>query len=59
MRTKGGNNPIDLLVGSRIRMFRKGRGMSQAQLGEKLGVNSSKSKNTRTARIAWAPAGYK
>ena len=38
MRTKGGGNPIDLLVGSRIRMFRKGRSMSQAQLGEKLGV---------------------
>jgi transcriptional regulator with XRE-family HTH domain len=38
MRTKGGGNPIDLLVGSRIRMFRKDRGMSQTQLGEKLGV---------------------
>ena len=38
MRTKGGGNPIDLLVGSRIRTFRKSRGMSQAQLGEKLGV---------------------
>ena len=38
MRTKGGGNPIDILVGSRIRKFRKGRGMSQAQLGEKLGV---------------------
>jgi transcriptional regulator with XRE-family HTH domain len=38
MRTKGGGNPIDLLVGSRIRMFRKGRKMSQAQLGKKLGV---------------------
>ena len=38
MRTRGGGNPIDLLVGSRIRKFRKGRGMSQAQLGEKLGV---------------------
>ena len=38
MRTTGGGNPIDLLVGSRIRKFRKGRGMSQAQLGEKLGV---------------------
>ena len=38
MRTKGGGNPIDILVGSRIRMFRKGRSMSQAQLGEKLGV---------------------
>ena len=38
MRTKGGGNPIDLLVGSRIRMFRKGRSMSQAQLGKKLGV---------------------
>jgi transcriptional regulator with XRE-family HTH domain len=38
MRTKGGGNPIDVLVGSRIRMFRKGRGMNQAQLGEKLGV---------------------
>ena len=38
MSTKGGGNPIDLLVGSRIKMFRKGRGMSQAQLGEKLGV---------------------
>jgi len=38
MRTSGGDNPIDLLVGSRIRMLRKGRGMSQAQLGKKLGV---------------------
>src|SRR5580700_8968088 len=38
MRTREGGNPIDLLVGSRIRKFRKGRGMSQAQLGEKLGV---------------------
>ena len=38
MRTKGGGNPIDLLVGSRIRMFRKGRKLSQALLGKKLGV---------------------
>jgi transcriptional regulator with XRE-family HTH domain len=38
MRTKVGGNPIDLLVGSRIRRFRKGRKMSQAQLGKKLGV---------------------
>ena len=38
MRTKGGGNPIDLLVGSRIRRFRKGRKMSQAQLGKELGV---------------------
>jgi transcriptional regulator with XRE-family HTH domain len=38
MRTKGGGNPIDVLVGSRIRRFRKGRKMSQAQLGKKLGV---------------------
>ena len=38
MSTKGGGNPIDLLVGSRIRMFRKGRKLSQAQLGKKLGV---------------------
>ena len=38
MRTKGGGNPIDILVGSRIRMFRKGRGMNQTQLGERLGV---------------------
>jgi transcriptional regulator with XRE-family HTH domain len=38
MRTKVGGNPIDLLAGSRIRRFRKGRKMSQAQLGKKLGV---------------------
>jgi transcriptional regulator with XRE-family HTH domain len=38
MRNKGGGNPIDVLVGSRIRRFRKGRKMSQAQLGKKLGV---------------------
>src|ERR1700733_13887422 len=38
MRTRGGGNPIDLLVGSRIRKFRKGRKLSQAQLGKKLGV---------------------
>ena len=35
---QGRGNPIDLLVGSRIRKFRKGRGMTQAQLGDKLGV---------------------
>ncbi|MGC1353172.1 MAG: helix-turn-helix transcriptional regulator [Xanthobacteraceae bacterium] len=29
---------MDLLVGSRIRRFRKGRRMSQAQLGKRLGV---------------------
>jgi transcriptional regulator with XRE-family HTH domain len=38
MSTKVGGNPIDLLVGSRIRRYRKGRKMSQAQLGKKLGV---------------------
>jgi transcriptional regulator with XRE-family HTH domain len=38
MRAKGRGNPIDLLVGSRIRKFRKGRKMSQAHLGKKLGV---------------------
>jgi transcriptional regulator with XRE-family HTH domain len=33
-----GPNPIDVLVGSRIKHFRKRRKMSQALLGDKLGV---------------------
>jgi transcriptional regulator with XRE-family HTH domain len=37
MRIKG-PNPVDLLVGSRIRHFRRRRKMSQAQLGDALGV---------------------
>jgi DNA-binding XRE family transcriptional regulator len=50
MRTKGGGNPIDLLVGSRIRMFRKGRSMSQAQLGKKLGVTFQQVQKYAAAR---------
>jgi transcriptional regulator with XRE-family HTH domain len=38
MKTKGGGKPIDLSVGSRIRKFRKGRDMSQGELGEKIDV---------------------
>jgi transcriptional regulator with XRE-family HTH domain len=37
MRIKG-PNPIDILVGSRIRHFRNRRSMSQVQLGNALGV---------------------
>jgi transcriptional regulator with XRE-family HTH domain len=37
MRTKG-PNPVDVLVGSRIRLLRKRRKMSQAELGKALGV---------------------
>ena len=37
MRSKG-PNPVDVLVGSRIRLLRKRRKMSQAQLGKALGV---------------------
>jgi transcriptional regulator with XRE-family HTH domain len=35
---ENGNNPVDLLVGGRIRLLRKRRKMSQAQLGKALGV---------------------
>jgi transcriptional regulator with XRE-family HTH domain len=35
---KGQPNPVDVLVGSRIRLFRKGRSMTQAQLADRLGV---------------------
>jgi transcriptional regulator with XRE-family HTH domain len=31
-------NPVDVLVGARIRIFRKRRNMSQSELGKKLGV---------------------
>src|SRR3984957_2238369 len=37
MRPKG-PNPVDILVGSRIRLLRKRRKMSQAELGKALGV---------------------
>ncbi len=37
MRPKG-PNPVDMLVGSRIRLLRKRRKMSQAELGKALGV---------------------
>ena len=37
MRSKG-PNPVDVLVGSRIRLLRKRRKMSQAELGKALGV---------------------
>ena len=37
MREKS-NNPIDSLVGARIRLLRKRRKMSQAQLGKAIGV---------------------
>jgi transcriptional regulator with XRE-family HTH domain len=37
MRTKG-NEPVDSLVGARIRLLRKRRKMSQAELGKALGV---------------------
>jgi transcriptional regulator with XRE-family HTH domain len=36
---KGQPNPIDVLVGSRIRLFRMRRHMSQTQLGDRLGVS--------------------
>jgi transcriptional regulator with XRE-family HTH domain len=35
---KGQPNPVDVLVGARIRLLRKRRKMSQSQLGAKLGV---------------------
>jgi transcriptional regulator with XRE-family HTH domain len=37
MRVKG-NNPVDSLVGGRIRLLRKRRKMSQSELGNALGV---------------------
>src|SRR5271167_1046596 len=37
MRSKG-PNPVDVLVGSRIRLLRKRRKMSQAELGKAVGV---------------------
>src|ERR1700684_3334811 len=37
MRPKG-PNPVDILVGSRIRLWRKRRKMSQAELGKAIGV---------------------
>src|ERR1700760_2914071 len=37
MRSKG-PNPVDVLVGSRIRLLRKRRKMSQAELGKAIGV---------------------
>src|SRR5580692_810580 len=37
MRAKG-NQPVDLLVGARIRLLRKRRKMSQTELGKAIGV---------------------
>ena len=35
---KGQPNPVDVLVGARIRLLRKRRKMSQSQLSDKIGV---------------------
>jgi transcriptional regulator with XRE-family HTH domain len=35
---RGGPDPIDVLVGLKIRELRRGRRMSQASLGQKLGI---------------------
>jgi transcriptional regulator with XRE-family HTH domain len=40
MRAKG-NEPVDSLVGARIRLLRKRRKMSQAELGKALGVTGA------------------
>ena len=50
-------NPIDRHVGTRIRMQRIVRGLSQTELGEAVGLTFSRCRNTRSARIGIAPAG--
>jgi hypothetical protein len=54
---KKGANPIDRHVGTRLRMQRMVRGLSQTELGEAVGVTFSRYRSTRVARIASAPAG--
>ncbi len=49
-------NPIDVYVGSRIRLRRLMLGMSQTKLAEQLGVTFQQVQNTRRAPIASAPA---
>jgi transcriptional regulator with XRE-family HTH domain len=50
------NNPIDSLVGARIRLLRKRRKMSQEQLGQAIGVTFQQIQNMRMARIGLALA---
>ena len=50
-------NPIDRHVGTRIRMQRMVRGLSQTELGEAVGVTFQQVQKYESARIGSAPAG--
>ena len=56
MRAKA-SQPVDSLVGERIRLLRKRRNMSQTDLGKALGVTFQQFRNMRTERTASAPVG--
>ena len=51
-------NPIDVHVGSRMRMRRMMLGMSQEKLGDALGSRSSKCRSTKKARTVLAQVGF-
>ena len=57
MASKGFPNPIDVLVGARIRLRRTLLGISQMALAEVIGLTSSRSRNTRRVRTGSAQVG--
>jgi hypothetical protein len=56
-RKADGPNPIDVLVGARVRMRRTMLGLSQASLGEAIGLTSNKCRNTSAGPTGSVPAG--
>ena len=51
------NNPIDSLVGARIRLLRKRRKKSQEELGKAIGVTFQQVEEYENARTVLAQAG--
>ncbi|CAA7611663.1 hypothetical protein MCP1_10152 [Candidatus Terasakiella magnetica] len=54
----GGPNPVDVHVGSRVRLRRTLLGMSQEKLGEAIALPFSRSRNMSAARTGLAAAGF-
>ncbi len=54
--SKGTADPIDRYVGSRLRVRRLGLGMSQAKLGQAIGVTFQQVQKYETGPTASAPA---
>jgi len=52
-------DPLDVMVGARIRIFRTHRGLSQSDLAGKIGVTFQQVQKYEKGPTAQAPAGYR